>query len=346
MLAACAGKSGSPKNDHAAAAGSKVKPAPVSNTVSTSRLREEAIQRIEQLANSPDAQVRANAIEAAIASPTRLRGIIERGCDDPQPAVRMVAAMAVGRAKLRDMVPRVRPLLHDGEQQVRGAAIYALARNNIEVDQSQLATMLLSDASPWTSRQAVFLLGDLGNRTAVPLLYSALRDRVAAMPAGQQRVFQLQVAEALAKLGDEQQRSVLRAALFPSQVEDLEATALAAQALGDLGDAQSLGQFSNMLVYRDRAGQPYPAEVRLSIAASLARLSRANAPESERATKLVAGVAEEFSVSTDPGLRAQAAFVYGSHRAPAYWDQLAALLKDPEQRVQVAAAAALLKSSQ
>lgn len=354
-LAGCS-ESGTPLRPGGAASPSPNQPAadparamsPQAQAISASKLREEAIQRIEELAASDDPQVRANAVEAATLAPARLRGVIERGLRDDVPAIRMIAAMGVGRAMIRDLVPRVRPLIHDGQIQVRGAAIYALAKHGVDVDQSQLATMLLSDASPWESRQAAFLLGEIGNRTAVALLQSALRDRVPTMPPGQQRAFQVQIAEALTKLGDDSQRSTLRAALFPSQVEDLETTALAAQALGDLGDTQSAVQFMNMLAYRDRAGQPYPAEVRLAIAAALGKLTRSGAPEAERATRMTQAVGDEFYQHADPNLRAQAAFVFGARRGDrgVALDRLATLLRDPQPRVRVAAAAGALRATQ
>lgn len=320
-------------------------PKVIDSPIAASQLRERAMARIEELASHPDASVRANAVEAAQQSPRRLRGVIERGLNDTTPGVRAVAAMSVGKAQLSDQIPAVRELLADATPQVRASALLALAQLGEVVDPSPLAGMLLSDPSPWVNRHAMFVLGEMGNRTALPLINAALRERGPSLPPAQQRIFQVLAAEAMVKLGERDQVAVLRAALYPSQAEDFEAAALAAQSLGVLNDAPSLGQLVNVMNQRNRAGQAYPAEVRLAIATAVARINRKGGPEAERINANVLAVADEFRANAQALVRAQTAFVYGALPGTRHWDRLALLLEDESPAVQVAAAAAMVRAS-
>lgn len=301
--------------------------------VTQSTVRERAIEVVEELSNHENAQIRANAVEAAGATPRRLRSVIEGGITDKVSGVRSIAALAVGRSKIRELVAKVEPLRKDPEPHVQVSAIYALVRNGREVDQTLLADQLMSPRSAWVSRHAAFVIGELGNRTALPLLQSAAANRARSLGPGQQRVFQIQVAEAMIKLGEDQQKPVLRAALYPQQPEDLEAAVLAVQVLGEVQDRESIGQLINLLNYRDRAGQPYPVEVRLAIATALGRMGEDSGE-----------VADAFLESENPIWRSQAAFVYGAQRDTRYWDRLARLMEDQEPIVRIAAAAAVLKT--
>ncbi len=116
--------------------------------VAVSAIREHALATIEESAKSPEAPIRANAVEAASLAPDRLKTIIDQALDDHNPGVRTVAAMSVGKAHLTKLAPRVRPLLTDQSPYVKSAAIYALAKCGFEVDRSPLAGLLLHDPSP------------------------------------------------------------------------------------------------------------------------------------------------------------------------------------------------------
>lgn len=56
------------------------------------------------------------------------------------------------------------------------------------------------------------------------------------------RLLQLQLAEAMVKLGEDDQIATIRAALYPSRPEDLEATALAVQIIGQVKDRGSIDE--------------------------------------------------------------------------------------------------------
>ena len=118
---------------------------------------------------------------------------------------------------------------------------------------------------------------------------------------------QLQMAEAMVKLGDLDRIEAIRAALQPARPEDLEATAVAVQILGELGDKRPIDQLVYLSAYRDPTSKaPFPAEVRMQVASSLAKLG------------LDKGgfIADEFLKNPDPALRAQAAGVYGDTGRP------------------------------
>jgi HEAT repeat protein len=344
LLAACAALPGCQTDGPTAAApaqprsgtpaGGATAPAPLS-AVTQSQIRERALGVVDSSATSADAGVRANAVEAAALAANRLDAVIARALSDPSPAVRSVAAMAVGRGNLKDLADRVEVMLADPTPHVKASAIFALVKTGRPVDRTPLATFLLEDSSPWVRRHAAFLLGELGDRSALSLLRSAAVDPFPQATREQVKNLQLQITEAMAKLGDDKARQSLRAQLYPSRPEDLETAVLAVQILGQIRDREVQPQLIQMAQYKDRAGTPYPPEIRLAVAGALASLDDPS----------FAYVAEEFVGSPQPLLRAQAAFVLGEVGGRDGWTQLDRLLQDPEPAVRIAAAAAVLKSS-
>ena len=81
--------------------------------------------------------------------------------------------MAIARAQDRDLSLLVRPLLQDDSASVRAAAMLALARTGNSVDLSPLAAML-SENDAEVRGNAYLVLGELGNRSAVPLIRESL----------------------------------------------------------------------------------------------------------------------------------------------------------------------------
>ncbi|CAG1007402.1 hypothetical protein PHYC_03427 [Phycisphaerales bacterium] len=303
--------------------------------IAASSIRERAIQLIEELSKSSDPQVRANAVEAASIVPNRLSEVVERGLHDPNPAVRSVAALAVGRSRITDLADQLSPLQSDPTPHVRISVILALVNCGQPVDRTPLANYLLEDPSPWVRRHAAFVLGEIGDRSALPLLRTAVRDSFPPASAEQVKILQLQISEAMIKLGDDHARQVLRASLYPSRPEELETAAIAVQIIGQLRDRDSIDQLIYLSEYRDRSGRPYPAEIRLGIASALASMG----------LKQGGFVADEFLASDRPELRAQAAFAYGEIGGRASWEKLDGMMSDPHSQVQIAAAAGILRSS-
>ncbi|MCX5691596.1 MAG: hypothetical protein NTV94_17690 [Planctomycetota bacterium] len=303
-------------------------------SVAVSSLRERAIQIVEETASSPDASLRANAAEAASHLPARLRSVLEGSLADQNPGVRAVGAFAVGKAKVAALSKQAGALALDPVPVVKACGIYAAIRTGAAADRSPLAEMLLKDPSPSAKRQAVDVLGGLEEPSAKSLLKAAAKERFPELPPAQTRLLQLQIAAALVRLGDDSQRPVVRAALYPSQPDELEAAVLAVQILGELEDKEAAAQLVSIAEYKDRAGKQYPPEVRLAVAASLAQLGM---PEGSF-------VAEQYVSHPAPMVRAQVAFVYGVTKGRQNGARLEQLLNAPEPQVRIAAAAAVLKS--
>ncbi len=305
---------------------------PAASLVSTSALRERALDVIEEGSRSGSSEVRANAVEAAGLAARRCEAVIASGLKDDNVAVRSVAAMAAGRARVESLAPALNPLLLDSSPFVRGAAIMGLARLNRPVDQTPLSAMLLSDPSPRVRAHAAFCLGEIGNTSALGLLRQAARSSVPRASDTDTRLMQLQVSEAMVKLGDDANVQSIRASLYPSRPEELEATALAVQILGQVRDRGSTGAMIHLAETKDAAGRPMPAEIRLGIAAALAKLG---SPQGGY-------IADEFVADQNPLLRAQAAAVYGEIADRASMARLGTMLGDPDERVRISAARGVL----
>ncbi|MBU6412811.1 MAG: HEAT repeat domain-containing protein [Planctomycetes bacterium] len=307
--------------------------------IQASLLREEAISTLESLANDSNPEIRANVVEAAGGLSSagnsgggRLRPIIERGLTDPSAAVQTVALMVVGRNKIKELAPLARTSVSSDNMYVKSAAIFALSAAGVEVDQTPLANILLNGEKPQIRAHAAFILGEIRNPSALGLLRQAAREKLIMASESQVKSYQLQIAEALVKLGDQSQIDTVRAALY-SGPDDLEAVALAAQILGTLGDTGARNNLINLSVYKDRAGTPLPADVRLAVAAALAKLGEPDA----------AMIATEFVTHAEPAIRKQAAYVMGLGGKNALAVHLSTLLKDQDAGVRVAAADAILK---
>jgi HEAT repeat protein len=306
------------------------------NPVASSEVRERALARVQELAASANPVVRANAMEAAGLVPNRCVEVLRRGLSDSSPAVRSVAAMAAGRAGVTAVLPQVRPLVDDAAPSVRLSARFALSKLGEPVDLTPLGRALMTSETVGGRSHAAFLLGELGNSSALGLLREAASERTRGASAADQKLFTLQVAEAMIKLGDGAQRQVVRAALYPARPEELEAAALAAQILGQVNDTESAKQLVHLSEYRDSSGRAYPSEVRLAIARSLGMMG-------------VRGgefIADEHAASPDPLLRGLSAMVYGAFRTPRAMGRLSAMLDDPAEEVRVAAAHAVLTATE
>lgn len=304
---------------------------PIAATV----LRERAIEVVELESANVDPTIRASAVAAAAMVPSRLGALVEKGLDDPNSGVRGVTAMAIGRAQIKGHTNRLTRLLNDSEVITQVSATYALIRTGANVDRSPLASWLMNDPSPWVKRQTVDVLGLLGDRSAMPLLKSAARERFPSLGTEQNRILQLLLAEAMIRLGDDEQRPVIRAALYPPTPDELETAALAVSIIGEIQDKEAIAQLIYLSQYKDKAGQQYPAEIRLAVASTLAKLGK---PQGYF-------IADEYVGSTNPVLRAQCALVYGVTKGPQNSQKLATLMGDPEALVRVAAAGAVLRGN-
>ena len=302
-------------------------------SIRITELRERAIATLTELSMDIDPQVRANVLEALVIAPARLEPIAAAGLRDSNEGVRAVAAMAVGKARLTQLASAVEPLLSDPSPRVQTSAIYAMHRFGHAVDPTPLASFALGDPRPSVRSHAVWALGELGDPSALPLLREAAARPMPRAGDAEVRLMRLQVAEAMLKLGDDDQLHPLHAALFVSRPEQLEMAALAAQILGEVGNRSSIPDLRNLAVYRDEQGNQMPAEVRLAAAGALAKLGQTDG----------AFIAEEYAAHPSPLVRAQAAVVFGETTGPTNVARLETLLRDPDERVRVAAGAGILR---
>lgn len=350
LLAGCAG---GPGGGGAATSGgtTRAQAAPATDTtmsristsapLSRSELRERAIGALSDLAFDPSPEVRANAIEGLQAVPSRAEPIVRAALQDQNLAVRYVAAMTIGQLRLRASAPMVRPLLSDASPLVRAAAIFALHRTGQPQDLTPLADLLATGNYAYAS-SAAFILGEIGDPSAAPMLRSAALRASYDIP--ESRNLRLTIAEALYKLGDMEASYVLNAALYPNSVEGFEQAALAAQIIGAVGDENAVSQLIRLI--EDAApGSPetddparrvflYPPELRLACATSLACLGY---PDGWY-------VGEQYRNDPNPALRAQAAHTLGRTGLARDAEALSQMLDDSDPRVRAAAAAGLLNA--
>lgn len=303
--------------------------------VERSRLREAAIEALLELAQSEDPQVRANAIEGLLLAPARLEALLPAALADPNAGVRTVAAMAVGKTRAAALIGAVRPLAREESAIVRAAAIYAMRACGEQVDPTPLGAMVTGDPSPRVRAHAAYLLGELGDKGTSSLLREAAQLDVPRANPAEMKVLEVQIAEALVKLGDNSQLHTIRAALYPATPEELDATVLAIQVLGNLDDRGAAGQLQNLAGMRDPSGRPMPIEVRIAVAGALGRMG----------AEVSTNEAEASLASSDSELtRIQGAWALGEIGGPAPVMALRENLGEPSERLRVAVATALLRA--
>ncbi|MGD1916891.1 MAG: HEAT repeat domain-containing protein [Phycisphaerales bacterium] len=324
-MAACSSGTGSPQLDLAEG------PAP--DAIQLSQAREGAILSLETLAQHADPQVRGNALEGLLEAPGRSSEWLRRGLQDSSPGVRAIALMGVGRTQRADLAEQAAFLLRDRSPWVRLSAAYALAANGDTRGMPVIASTLLNSDDPRLRAQAALVLGELGNDSAVPLLREALLRDMPLAPAGQRRLMVLQMSEAMVKLGEAEQVQPIRAALYPARPEDLEATALAARILGEVGDHASENQLALLTARLDEQGNMLPPEVRLSAIYALAQLGRTQ------------GDVFAIAYLSDPRapVRGLAALSLGEIGKTQHLARLEPLMADPDPGVRVHASAAVVR---
>jgi HEAT repeat protein len=299
-----------------------------------SALREKALGILANTALGGSPEERANAVEALTIVPTRLAMVLPNALADENLGVRSVALLSAGKAKNSTFMSTYRERLRDSSPFVRAAAIYAIRKNGQNADPTPLASMLI-DSNPKLRAHAAFILGELGDKSALGLLRDAAGSSISRANQAQIRVMDLQIAEARVKLGEEAAFADIRAALFPSRVEDLEATVLAIQLAGQLNDQTSVNRLIQLIEPTDQEKQTMPPEVRVAAAMALARLGQPNGTY----------IAREYFAGASPALRAQSAHLFGEMRLPQNLPTLERMLADPDGRVRVAAASAIVKTT-
>lgn len=293
-------------------------------------LRAVAIRLLEEASLSADPMLRANALEAMHHAPQELGPFVQRGLADENRGVRFIAAMTLGKFQMHELAHLARPLLHDDSQSVQAAAIYALHRCGHQVDVNPLAEMLRSSDAEVKANAAI-VLGEMGHSSAAPMLRQAVGKNMQRVSPARAQIVDLQLAEAMVKLGDERQLEVIRASLF-APAEQGEIAALACLIAGRVKDLRTM---PNLHQLATRTGpRQMPAEVRMAAALAMAQMEPAEAPVE---------VPLEYVSSDRFELRAQAALTLGAMSDPQSIATLRRMLLDEHPMVQVFAAGGLLQ---
>ena len=232
--------------------GSAAKP-----TAPIQKLKPQAIAILQKGLRYNNAYIRSHAVEAVAASNCRemMPEILIR-LKDSSTAVRFAAASAIGDMRCFGYEKQVKVLLDDANENVRIAAAYALAMLNQPAYHKHIRQATESSDQD-VRANAVLLLGKLGNRNDLDLLYEVLYDSDSL-----DRV-RLQTVESIARLGDERiYRSKLWALLISKYADD---RVMGIRGMGALGTAEAKNAILTML-------QDDILEVRLAAAEQLGQL--------------------------------------------------------------------------
>ena len=292
-------------------------------------VRAKALSILDQAAFDDNPRIRANTIEALRWAPVeKLNHAVRAGLADENLGVRFVAAMMVGEAKLCDLALLLEPILLDESQSVQAAVLCSLYRCGHQVDLNPIAKMLESD-NPELRGNAAMVLGMMGNKSAVDLIRRASQTAPDSIPSIRRRLINLQMAEALVKLGEDSELGVIRAAIF-SSIQEAEITALACQISGRIKDIQILSTLESIAMTPER----YPDEIRLVASTAIAEIAPDKVP-----TEIVL----RFTSSKLSKLRAQSATTLGIQGNQVNLGPLAQMMKDSDPLVQIAASGAVLR---
>jgi len=300
---------------------------------STDPLEARAAGIIQQALAGSDPQVRANAIEVAAATNKReFMSDIQRLLRDEFVPVRFAAAVAIGDARYPPAKNGVIQLLKDNDENVRIAACYAIVKLGgtgappRQTNPGEQIRVAMTSSDQKVRANAAFLSGKIGDVTALPLLYQAIRD-----DTSDDRV-RLNSIEAIARLGDERIYQKIWAMLISAYADD---RVCGIQAMGALGNTQA--RDSLLIMLKDDL-----IEVRLAAAEQLGNLGNI---EGEKI--VLDALTEGISAAPDPESKERiqrlAALAIGQIGTPALKKFLPELLKNESQFVRLAAAKAVFK---
>lgn len=321
--------------------------------------RDKALDLLTKASFGDDPFLRSNAIEALQVEPNRVLPLIQRGFADPAANVRFAAVVSAGQLDMKNLAPAIRGLVDDENLSVRAAAIFALHTLGEKIDITPLAG-LLDRPNPGLRANVALLLGQLGDASAIPMLRRASARRMPRVSIETTAIVRIQIAEALAELGDDDALDAIRAGLF-SQYGEVQIIAILA--LGRAGDQRGGPALVGFL---DRS----EVEVRLAAAASIARLGpepmrkiaeaqirnarQKGTPVAPGETRLVerlaklgqaelSRIAVKETTHARPAVRSQAASVLALLDDTASERALRKLMGDASEQVRVAAAAGVIQ---
>ena len=225
--------------------------------VSVKKLKPQALAILKKGLRHDNAYIRNHAVEVAAASNCRdMMPEILTCLGDSSTAVRFAAASAIGDMRCFGYEKQVKGLLNDTNENVQIAAAYALVKLN-QPAYHQAIRQAAGSLDQTVRANAVLLLGKLGDRDDLDLLYSILYDSDSLDKV------RLQTVESIARLGDERiYRSKLWALLISKYADD---RVMGIRGMGALGTTEARNAILTML-------QDDVTEVRLTAAEQLGQL--------------------------------------------------------------------------
>lgn len=290
-------------------------------------LEKQAARIIQLGLSSSHPQVRANAIEiAAGTGKPQFMAEVQRLTKDELVPIRFAAAVAIGESKYSAGKNDVAQLLKDEDENVRLAADFCLVMLGGSKSYTEQIRKAMASDDQQIRANAAFLLGKIGDRKALPLLYHAIKDE-----ASDDRV-RLNAIEAIARLNDEKIYHKLWAMLISAYIDD---RVFGIRAMGALGTTQARDAILTML----KDDLP---EVRLVAAEQLGNMGNMAGEKI-----VVDALTKDISVAPDHQAKARiqtlAALAIGQIRTPALKKFLPELLKSESQFARLAAAKAVFQ---
>ena len=270
---------------------------------------------LAKMAKSPHPSLRAAAIESVQGLKTAdALQIVSHGLSDKSSMVRFSAAVVAGKCKMASLLPKLRRLLTDPAPSVRVGAIYALARLGHTSQMGELARTL-QNKNPTVRANTAFVLGRLGDPSAIILLKTRVDDPNSAV--------RMAITSALARLGDKRAINSLIA---------MSLSKYAQYHLAAMSTCRSLQNPIAVNVLLNGLHDPLAA-AQLIAARGLG----------ERNSTLGEKTALMYEASKNPQLRVLAALALGSIPVSYNAHALKKMLKDPDPKVAIAAAAGLIE---
>ena len=294
-------------------------------------IREQAIEILRRAAVDSHPLLRAHAFEAFQSVPAEFIIAAPFGLADDNRAVRFITALGVGDLQATDLRSEIAPLLQDPSDSVRAAAIFASRRIGEPVDPSPLSGFLMSD-EPEIRSNTYMVLARLGNSSAIPLIEESLGTGMKLVNPMRVKLTELQAADALVTLGDQNEVEPIRAALF-APIEQGELTILACGMIAEIGDGQAKPMLERLITAE--GNQKRPPEIRIAAARALFMLGEPYLPGLEQV------IAQNLR-SDDGRIRVQSVAALAKVPGKESFNLLKGMLADPDPLVSTMAASAIL----
>ena len=303
----------------------------ISTTLKSNQLAK-AEEIIRQSLTGEEPVIQVNAIEV-VAQTHKIKFMpkVRRMLKSPIVPVRFAACLAVGDLKYSLAATDIELLINDTYENVRIAAAYAAYRLGSDQDQAyKILIKALKSPDQTVRANAAMLLGKSGNKKALKHLWYALSRNENSDPVKYQTV------QAIAMLGDRKVTQKLWALLISKYAED---RIDGVRAMGALGGEEALGALlANSL-------EDQVVEVRLAAAEQLAGMGE-NSGESVVIEVFRKKLTDQMDQRSQERVKVFAARAIGQLGTPGVTKFLPRLLKDPSKVVRLAAAKAVIQSTQ